>query len=279
MLCRPWTSGATGVRLHQGWQTASRRSSSHSLFLLGRRMWQHSLSPMRATLALYRQGCNALIDLLKAAQHFRGKASGMSSSKTVLACPCALLRLAGSVHDAKCSCSRQSQFVHPAHSGKRAPRSMLQSWSTQHLPYFHVLHQSLPAPAQVASYLSQLSSRHLICHISCRELCNFVRQLLMLSHCQQAVIFEVGDRNLIGYPTPLGYRYCCTKDIVPKTKCHKDRLIVQVLPHAPFLYYRNTVISHAGSEEFFACACLALSRCRLTSAGMLLLANTSWPAL
>ncbi|KAK9785184.1 hypothetical protein WJX73_002774 [Symbiochloris irregularis] len=43
----------------------------------------------------------------------------------------------------------------------------------------------------------------------------------------QAVIFEVQDRNLIGYPTPYGYRYCCTKDIVPKTKCHQDRLIVQ----------------------------------------------------
>ena len=45
----------------------------------------------------------------------------------------------------------------------------------------------------------------------------------------QAVIFEVNDRNLIGYPTPMGYRYCCTKELVPKTKCYQDRLIHQVL--------------------------------------------------
>ena len=44
----------------------------------------------------------------------------------------------------------------------------------------------------------------------------------------QAVLFEVNDRNLIGYPTSTGYRYCCTKELVPKTKCHKDRLIYQV---------------------------------------------------
>lgn len=41
----------------------------------------------------------------------------------------------------------------------------------------------------------------------------------------QAVIFEVGDRDLIGHPTPSGYRYCCTKELVSKTKCHQDRLI------------------------------------------------------
>ena len=44
----------------------------------------------------------------------------------------------------------------------------------------------------------------------------------------QAVIFEVNDRDLIGYPTPTGYRYCCTKELVPKTKCFQDRLIYQV---------------------------------------------------
>ncbi|KAK9909695.1 hypothetical protein WJX75_006282 [Coccomyxa subellipsoidea] len=43
----------------------------------------------------------------------------------------------------------------------------------------------------------------------------------------QAVIFEVNDRDLIGYPTPTGYRYCCTKELVPKTKCFQDRLIYQ----------------------------------------------------
>ena len=44
----------------------------------------------------------------------------------------------------------------------------------------------------------------------------------------QAVIFEVNDRDLIGYPTPTGYRYCCTKELVSKTKCFQDRLIYQV---------------------------------------------------
>ena len=43
------------------------------------------------------------------------------------------------------------------------------------------------------------------------------------------MIFEVNDRDLIGYPTPTGYRYCCTKELVPKTKCFQDRLIYQVL--------------------------------------------------
>jgi hypothetical protein len=45
----------------------------------------------------------------------------------------------------------------------------------------------------------------------------------------QAVVFEVNDRDLIGYPTPTGYRYCCTKELVPKTKCFQDRLIYQVI--------------------------------------------------
>lgn len=44
----------------------------------------------------------------------------------------------------------------------------------------------------------------------------------------QAVLFEVNDRELIGYPAPSGYRYCCTKELVSKTKCHQDRLIYQV---------------------------------------------------
>ena len=58
----------------------------------------------------------------------------------------------------------------------------------------------------------------------------------------QAVIFEVGDRNLIGYPTPLGYRYCCTKDIVPKTKCYQDHLIVQVCLFCLLLYCRHLAL-------------------------------------
>lgn len=53
----------------------------------------------------------------------------------------------------------------------------------------------------------------------------------------QAVIFEVNDRNLIGYPTADRYRYCCTKELVSMTKCHQDKLIYEVrLPfhkHAP----------------------------------------------
>lgn len=44
----------------------------------------------------------------------------------------------------------------------------------------------------------------------------------------QAVIFEVNDREKIGYSSPQGYRYCCVKELVPKTKCHLDRLIYQV---------------------------------------------------
>ena len=44
----------------------------------------------------------------------------------------------------------------------------------------------------------------------------------------QAVLFEVNDRALIGYPTSTGYRYCCTKELVSKTKCFLDRLIYQV---------------------------------------------------
>lgn len=44
----------------------------------------------------------------------------------------------------------------------------------------------------------------------------------------QAVLFEVNDRDKIGYPTAQGYRYCCVKELVPKTKCHLDRLIYQV---------------------------------------------------
>ena len=44
----------------------------------------------------------------------------------------------------------------------------------------------------------------------------------------QAVIFEVNDRDKIGYSAPDGYRYCCTKELVPKTKCHLNRLIYKV---------------------------------------------------
>ncbi|KAL3156990.1 hypothetical protein ABBQ38_001244 [Trebouxia sp. C0009 RCD-2024] len=43
----------------------------------------------------------------------------------------------------------------------------------------------------------------------------------------QAVVFEVNDRDKIGYSSPAGYRYCCTKELVPKTKCHLNRLIYQ----------------------------------------------------
>ena len=58
-----------------------------------------------------------------------------------------------------------------------------------------------------------------------------VKEAMGISGCAgliQAVIFEVNDRDLIGYPTPTGYRYCCTKELVPKTKCFQDRLIYQV---------------------------------------------------
>ncbi len=41
------------------------------------------------------------------------------------------------------------------------------------------------------------------------------------------MLFEVHDRDLIGHPTPGGHRYCCTKELVPKTKCFQDRLIYQ----------------------------------------------------
>ena len=44
----------------------------------------------------------------------------------------------------------------------------------------------------------------------------------------QAVLFEVNDRDKIGQTTPQGYRYCCTKELVSKTACHIDRLIVKV---------------------------------------------------
>lgn len=43
----------------------------------------------------------------------------------------------------------------------------------------------------------------------------------------QAVIFEVNDRDKIGYSSPQGFRYCCVKELRPKTKCHLDRLIYQ----------------------------------------------------
>lgn len=69
----------------------------------------------------------------------------------------------------------------------------------------------------------------------------------------QAVIFEVGDRNLIGYPTPLGYRYCCTKDIVPKTKCYQDHLIVQQndrgWPKVLDIYFENNDTTALSWEE------------------------------
>ena len=48
----------------------------------------------------------------------------------------------------------------------------------------------------------------------------------------QAVLFEVNDRDKIGYPTPQGYHYCCTKELVSKTACHIDRLIVKVRGYA-----------------------------------------------
>ena len=46
----------------------------------------------------------------------------------------------------------------------------------------------------------------------------------------QAVVFEENNKHLLGHPTPLGYRCCCTQDIVPETKCYQDHLIVQVCP-------------------------------------------------
>ena len=69
----------------------------------------------------------------------------------------------------------------------------------------------------------------------------------------QAVIFEVGDRDLIGHPTPSGYRYCCTKDLVAKTKCHQDRLIYQRKadgwPKVLDIYFENNATTAYAWEE------------------------------
>jgi len=69
----------------------------------------------------------------------------------------------------------------------------------------------------------------------------------------QAVIFEVGDRDLIGHPTPAGYRYCCTKDLVSKTKCHQDRLIYQRKadgwPKVLDIYFENNATTAYAWEE------------------------------
>jgi hypothetical protein len=45
----------------------------------------------------------------------------------------------------------------------------------------------------------------------------------------------VHDRDRIGYTTADGMtrRYCCTKELVAKTKCFPGRLIVQVPPQSP----------------------------------------------
>lgn len=46
------------------------------------------------------------------------------------------------------------------------------------------------------------------------------------------MVFEVNDRNRIGYQTADGItrRYCCTKELVEKTRCFPGRLIVQPKP-------------------------------------------------
>ena len=45
----------------------------------------------------------------------------------------------------------------------------------------------------------------------------------------QAVLFDVKDRELLGHRMASGgHQYCCTKGVVPDTKCHVDRLIYKV---------------------------------------------------
>jgi hypothetical protein len=69
----------------------------------------------------------------------------------------------------------------------------------------------------------------------------------------QAVIFEVNDRGLIGYPTKTGHRYCCAKDMVSKTKCSRDRLIYSVRsPVSPSQLRRCW--THSGYGEV-TCSC------------------------
>ena len=58
------------------------------------------------------------------------------------------------------------------------------------------------------------------------------------AHCHvQAVVFEVKDRHMVGYASPNKYRYCCTKELVSKTKCHQDRLILQVHMHSCYEHH------------------------------------------
>ena len=73
----------------------------------------------------------------------------------------------------------------------------------------------------------------------------------------QAVIFEVNDRNLIGYPASDGYKYCCTKELVSKTKCHQDRLIVQVCTAScnGFLTHFNASASLAAHNSHYTGLC------------------------
>ena len=63
----------------------------------------------------------------------------------------------------------------------------------------------------------------------------------------------MGDRDLIGHPTPAGYRYCCTKDLVAKTKCHQDRLIYQRKadgwPKVLDIYFENNATTAYAWEE------------------------------
>ena len=69
----------------------------------------------------------------------------------------------------------------------------------------------------------------------------------------QAVIFEVGDRDLIGHATAAGTRYCCTKELVSKTKCHQDRLIYQKKadgwPKVLDIYFENNDTKAYSWEE------------------------------
>ena len=44
----------------------------------------------------------------------------------------------------------------------------------------------------------------------------------------QLVLFEVKDRDMVGYQSADGYKYCCTRELQAKTKCNLDKLIYKV---------------------------------------------------
>ena len=73
----------------------------------------------------------------------------------------------------------------------------------------------------------------------------------------QAVIFEVNDRDKIGYSSPEGYYYCCVKELRSKTKCHLDRLIYKVYLH-----------SNVQTSSCPACTCACMHRCTMQKRNM-----------